>query len=144
VALVKRVLSAAVLLPVLCSVGGCHDLSANDGHAIEGILSTFLTAVAQGDSSSIARLSGADSTAHRYLTDPLDGRAEWARYAATHLTLTDVIHAGRDSALVYLSTDPERLRCVGAPGPNSGVTATLIRRDGAWKVLWAQLEPAIC
>ena len=143
--------ATVVLLTIICSQ--CQLTSADlvnrspaqpQKQVIERTVSSFVVAVAKSDTATIQRLAATDSIARQYGTAPLDGRAEWTRYSATRLTLAGGPYMRGDSALVYLATHPDRLRCVNAPGPNSGVSARLVLIDGTWRVQWAQLEPVIC
>src|SRR5512143_1904105 len=137
--LIRRTLPVSMII-----VAACRSPAQPQKQVIERTVSGFVVAVANSDTATLRRLAATDSIATQYGTAPLDGRAEWARYAATQLTLASGPYMRRDSALVYLATRPERLRCVNAPGPNSGVSARLVLIDGTWRVQWAQLEPAIC
>ena len=129
---------------LLAVVTGCRPHAQPQKQVIESTVSSFVVAVARADTTTLRRLATTDSIVTEYGTRPLDGRSEWARYAATQLTLASGPYMRRDSALVYLATHPERLRCIDAPGPNSGVSARLVLVEGTWRVQWVQLEPAIC
>jgi hypothetical protein len=94
-----RRLTRATLAVTVVIVAACRSPAQPQKQVIEGTVSSFVMAVAKSDTATIRRLAATDSIARQYGTAPLDSRAEWARYAATQLTLAGGPYMRRDSAL---------------------------------------------
>jgi len=107
------------------------------------LVAEFAAAMSSRDTVAVRRIAASDLIASSYTSRADFGGGRWASIPINRLVSPDTVFHRGDTLAVRYQTH-QRQRCGDYAGPDDYIDATIVRRDGADRLVFIQLGPGRC